>query len=301
MKISEEIIKLKKERNAVILAHNYQSPEIQDIADFIGDSLELSRVASKVPQKVIVFCGVKFMAEIAYILAPEKTVLLPDITAGCPLAETVTPDDVRRKKEFYPGVPAVTYVNTNAEVKAESDYCCTSANAVEVVKKIPQKEILFFPDEHLGDHVKYKVREKEIHIWPGYCPVHMKILPEDIWREKEKHPQALVMVHPECRREVRKLADEVLSTGGMVKIARESPKKEFIVGTEVGILYRLKKENPEKSFYPANPSAICEDMKKITLEKVLNSLKTLSPTITLPEDIVKRAYKAIQRMVETLA
>lgn len=298
MKIREKIESLKKEKEAIILAHNYQLPEIQDIADYRGDSLQLSRMGASLPPRVIIFCGVKFMAETAAILSPDKMVILPDENAGCPMVDMVSGEEVKKEKEKYPGVPVVSYVNTSAEVKAESDYCCTSANAVKVVEKIRAEKILFFPDQYLGDYVQERVLGKKLILWPGYCIVHMRILPQDIKREREKHPRALVMVHPECRREVRQLADEVLSTGGMVKLAANSDHREFIVGTEVGIIYRLKKENPDKEFYPASPLAVCENMKKITLEKVLHSLETLTPRIVIPPPIASRARRAIERMVE---
>ena len=234
--IKERIERLKKEKDAVILAHNYQLPEIQDIADYLGDSLQLSRIGASLPHRVIVFCGVKFMAETALILSPDKTILLPDEDAGCSMVDMVNAEDVKKEKGRHSNVPVVSYVNTSAEVKAESDYCCTSANAVKVVQKIPAKELLFFPDQHLGDYVQGQIKEKKLYLWPGYCVVHMRILPEDIQKAKEEHPEAVVMVHPECRREVRNLADKILSTGGMVKYARESEAREFIIGTEVGII-----------------------------------------------------------------
>ncbi len=296
--IVEEIKKLKKEKNAVILAHNYQSSEIQDIADYLGDSLELSKLAVRLPYKVIVFCGVKFMAETCKILSPDKIVILPDKDAGCPLADMVNPEDIEREKKRHPNSPVLSYVNTSAEVKAKSDYCCTSANSAKVSRHISSDEILFFPDRNLGEWTQEKVENKKFHLWNGYCYVHMKIRKEDIEREKRKHPDARVIVHPECKKEVREVSDEILSTGGMVKIAKDKKYEEFIIGTEIGIIHRLKKENPEKSFYPASPSAICYDMKKITLSKVLHSLQTLSPQITLSRQIIQEAYKSIERMVE---
>ena len=299
--VRDKITRLKEEKSAVILAHNYQLPEIQDIADYLGDSLQLSRIGAQLDKKVIIFCGVRFMAETSAILSPEKMVILPDETAGCPMVDMVSAEDVRKEKEKYPGVPVVSYVNTSAEVKAESDYCCTSANAVEVVRRVEGEEVLFFPDQHLGDYIQERVPEKKLHLWPGFCIVHMRILPEDIKREREKHPSAVVMVHPECRREVRELADEILSTGGMVRFARKSPYQEFIVGTEVGLIYRLKKENPHKEFYPASSLAVCVNMKKITLDKVIHSLETLTPRVVIPEDISVRARRAIERMVEVFA
>ncbi|NOZ64536.1 MAG: quinolinate synthase NadA, partial [Caldiserica bacterium] len=253
---------------------------------------------ASLPHKVIVFCGVRFMAETAAILSPDKVVVLPDEDAGCPMVDMVKPEDVRKEKEKHPGVPVVSYVNTSAEVKAETDYCCTSANAVKVVHEIPGREVLFFPDQHLGSYVQEKLPEKKLHLWPGYCIVHVRILPEDIQKARKQYPGAVVMVHPECRKEVRDLADEVLSTGGMVKYARENKAKEFIVGTEVGIIHRLKKENPGKEFYPASKLAVCANMKKITIDKVLSSLETLTPRISLPAGIIQKARQAIERMVK---
>ncbi len=292
-----EIGELKKKRDAVILAHNYQSDEIQEIADYIGDSLELSILAKKTPAKVILFCGVRFMAETASILSPDKTVLIPDKDAGCPLADMVDKDSLKKFREDYPGAPVVAYVNTTAEVKADSDICCTSANSIKVVNSLPQSQILFVPDKHLAEYTANKISNKQVVPYPGYCPVHMKILPEDILKVKKKYPNAKVIVHPECTAEVVKLADKVLSTGGMVKYAKESKVKEFIIGTEVGMLYRLRKENPGKSFYPASESAICSDMKLTTLKKVFASLSEMRYEVKVPEDIRKSALKSVVSML----
>ncbi|RKY62766.1 MAG: quinolinate synthase [Candidatus Latescibacterota bacterium] len=292
----ERIMKLKKDRNAVILVHNYQPGEVQDIADFLGDSLELSRKAAESDADVIVFCGVRFMAETAAILCPDKTVLLPDPEAGCPLADMVTVEALRRKKAEHPEAFVVCYVNSSAEVKAESDVCCTSANAVRIVEQIDGK-VLFVPDQYLGRHVASRTG-KELILWPGFCPVHMNILPQDIEELKREHPEARVVVHPECRPEVTALADEVLSTGGMCRYAGETESQTLIVGTEVGILHRLRRENPGKTFLPASERAVCSNMKRITPEKVLHSLEDLSPRVEVPEDIRLRAKAALDAMVQ---
>ena len=297
MEIRDEILKLKKEKNAVILAHNYQIPEIQDIADFVGDSLDLSKKARDTDADVIVFCGVKFMAETAKILSPEKTVLLPEKDAGCPMADMVTPQDVMDLRKKYPDATFVAYVNTNADVKALVDVCCTSANAIKVVNGINAGRIVFLPDKNLGKWVQ-RHTDKEIIIWYGFCPTHHSfITSEDIKHLKKEHPDALVMVHPECTPEVIDLADEVASTNGMVHIARESNKKEFIVGTEEGLAYRLKKENPEKEFYPIK-RAICSGMKTITLHSLLSSLKYNQFGIELTDEIITRSRNALNRMLE---
>jgi len=292
----DRIMSLKKEKNAVILVHNYQLGEVQDIADFIGDSLGLSQNAAQTDARVIVFCGVQFMAETASILCPDKTVLLPDVNAGCPMADMITAEQLREKKRELPGVPVVCYVNSSAEVKAESDICCTSANALKVVESLPAKEILFVPDQYLGHYVSTKTSQKII-LWPGFCPPHARIQPEDVVRLKQAYPRAKVMVHPECTPAVIALADEVLSTSGMCRFAAETKAKEIIVGTEVGIIYRLKKENPAKRFIPISEQVICPHMKLINLEKVLWSLEELSPEIKVPEATRLRAKAAVDRML----
>jgi quinolinate synthase len=298
--LTGKIRRLKKIRRAIILAHNYQLPEVQDVADFLGDSLELSRIASKIEAKVIIFCGVHFMAETASILCPDKKVILPDITAGCPMANMITAQDLKRLKDKYPKAIVVGYVNTSAQVKAELDYCCTSTNAVKVIQALKdKKEIIFIPDKYLTDYVSQKTGKKLIS-WNGFCPTHIKILAEDIKREKHLHPEAEVIVHPECRREVRELADAVLSTSQMVKFASQTKRKELIVGTENGLLYRLKKENPRKIFYPASERAICPNMKKITQEKILWSLETLQPEVYVEENIRRKAKSAIEAMLRIL-
>jgi len=240
--VVEKILKLKNEKNAVILAHNYQRPEVQDIGDFVGDSLELSQKAASTDADVILFCGVLFMAETASILSPEKTVLLPDSRAGCPMADMITARQLRQKKQEFPDATVVTYVNSSAEVKAESDYCCTSSNGVKVVQSLENDELIFVPDQYLGDYIAKKTGKKMI-LWPGYCPTHIRILPEDIIRQKQKYPDAKVVVHPECRPEVIALADDALSTSGIIRYAARDDVSELIVGTEVEILHRLRKEN----------------------------------------------------------
>ncbi len=295
--MTAEIARLKTERKAVILAHNYQLPEVQDIADFVGDSLELSRKATEVEAEVIVFCGVFFMAETAKILNPKRTVIIPDPRAGCPMCDMAPAEEVRKRKAELPGVPVVAYVNTTAEVKAEADICCTSANAVKIVNSLPEPRVLFLPDRNLGQWVQ-RHTEKEIILWPGYCPTHQRILAAQIRRLREQHPQAVVVVHPECAPDVIDVADEVLSTGQMMRWARQTPAREIIIGTERGIIYRLEQENPGKTFYPVTELTICPNMKKITLEKVQWALEDMSFQVEVPEDIATRARRAITRMLE---
>jgi len=296
-RLESRIIELKQKRNAVILAHNYQLPEVQDVADFRGDSLELSRIAAKTEAKVIVFCGVHFMAETASILSPEKKVIVPDIQAGCPMANMITAEDVRKLKKAHPEAVVVGYVNTSAEVKAELDYCCTSTNAVAVVNALKDaKEIIFIPDKYLADYVSKQTGRKLI-AWDGFCPTHIKILPEDIIREKKFHPQAKVVVHPECLPQVVALADAALSTSQMGKFAKETDAKEIIVGTETGIIYRLKKDNPDKEFYPASEAAVCPNMKRTTQEKIIWSLEELKEEVRVSDEVRQKAKKAIDRML----
>lgn len=296
--LEDRILELKKKRNAVILVHNYQLPEVQDVADYRGDSLELSRAAAKTDAKVIVFCGVHFMAETASILSPEKKVIMPDALSGCPMANMIEPQDVRRLKKEHPEAVAVGYVNTSAEVKAELDYCCTSTNAVAVVNALKdKKEIIFVPDKYLADYASKQTGRKLIS-WNGFCPTHIKILPEDIKRERKFHPFAKVMVHPECLPQVVSLADAVLSTSRMCAFAKESEAKEFIVGTEVGLIYRLKADNPAKEFYPASERAVCPNMKRTTQEKIVWALEEMKEEVKVPDDIRLRAKKAIDRMLE---
>jgi len=297
LELTEKILGLKKERNAVILVHNYQLGEVQDIADFMGDSLGLSQNAAKTDAEVIVFCGVHFMAETASILCPDKVVLLPDMNAGCPMSDMITAEELRKKKGEFPNATVVCYVNSSAEVKAESDVCCTSANAVEVVESVDAQEILFIPDQYLGHYASTKT-DKKIILWPGFCSTHVRILPEHITQMRKEYPQAKVVVHPECRPDVIALADEVLSTGGICRFARETDAREIIVGTEIGILHRLRKENPGKKFIPATEQAVCPQMKLITLEKVLWSLEEMAPEVKVPEKIRLRAKSAVDKMLE---
>jgi len=296
----KEILSWKKKREAVILAHVYQPGEIQDIADFTGDSLFLSQQAARTKAKVIVFCGVQFMAETASILSPEKIVLLPEIKAGCPLADMAPAEKVKSKIKELPKAVVISYVNSSAVVKSLSDYCCTSANAVQIARSIPtEKEILFFPDMNLADFTAKKSKRKIIP-WPGFCPTHYLLTKDDIIKAKELHPQALLLVHPECRPEVCNLADYIGSTRGIIEFASNNPAKEYIIATEMGIFHPLKKNNPDKDFFPASENMICQNMKLITLEKVLHSLKKLEPQVIVPEDIRKKSLKALNRMIEII-
>jgi quinolinate synthase len=294
----EKIQRLKRERNAVILAHNYQRDEIQDIADFVGDSLELSRMAAANDAEVVVFCGVYFMAETAAILSPEKTVLIPDRNAGCPLANMLSPRELAELKAGHPDAAVVTYVNSSAEVKALSDVCCTSSNAVEMVSRIPAgREIIFVPDRNLGSYAAEK-SGRDLILWNGYCPTHQRVAASDISRLKQEHPGAVAAVHPECPKDVRDCADFVGSTSTILRFCRESRSREFIIGTEVGILHRLHGENRGKTFYPASPFMDCPNMKLITLEKLLWSLEDASYEVRVPEPMASQARLAIERMLE---
>lgn len=297
MNAAEEIALLKKERNAVILAHNYTRGEVQDVADYTGDSLELARRATQVDADVIVFCGVWFMAETAKILNPAKTVLIPDPSAGCPMADMITGAQLRELKAQNPGAKAVCYVNSTAEVKAECDICVTSGNAEKVMSRFaPDEKILFVPDQHLGGHVS-GLLNRSYTLWPGFCPIHAAITVESIETARRLHPGAPVLVHPECSKDVRDAADHQLSTGGMCQFARESDAKEFIVGTEVGILHRLRKENPGKIFHPVSEKIVCSDMKKITLENLAGCLREMKHEVAVPEEISTRAKRAIDAML----
>lgn len=297
----EELIKeieaLKKERRAVILAHNYQQSAVQDVADFVGDSLALSRYAAESEAEVIVLAGVRFMAESASILAPGKTVLLPDAFAGCPLADSVEVEALRREKARYPDAAVVCYVNSPASVKAESDICCTSSNAVEVVRSLPHRRVLFVPDRNLASFVA-RFTDKEIIPWDGLCITHYRVTLEDLEEAKAAHPQARVLVHPECRPEVVEAADFVGSTGAILQFARESEAEEFLIGTEMGIIHRLELENPGKKFYLLSPGLICPNMKLTTLAKIAQCLKDMRPVIRVPEEIRVRAYEALERMLK---
>jgi len=308
--LKDEILKLKKEKDVIILAHNYQIPDVQDVADFTGDSLGLSRQAAKVKQKTIMFCGVKFMAETAAIISPEKTVLLPDLEAGCSLSDSITVDELRNWKKQHPDAIVVGYVNTTAEIKAELDYCCTSSNAVNVVNEIPEdKEILFLPDMFLGSYVAKMTGRKNMYIWAGECHVHAGITPEDITKKLDSMKDAEFVIHPECGCTTPFMYDvadgsfdnkkvSILSTDGMLKYVNKSKSKNFVVATETGILYRMRKDNPGKTFIPASDKAECQYMKMITLEKVYDALVNEKHVITVPKEIADKARLAINRMLE---
>lgn len=305
----EEIKKWKKKRGALIIAHNYQIPGIQDVADFVGDSLELSQKAALAPEKVIVFCGVHFMAESAAIFSPRKTVLIPDLGAGCSLAASIDAEELRKWKRKYPKALVVSYVNTTAEVKAESDYCCTSTNAIQVVNSIPKdREIIFTPDLFLGDYVA-RMTGRKIYVYPGECHVHARVRPKDIFAKLGKYPGAEFLIHPECGcvsecmhyvavGEIPEKTTHILSTGGMMNYAKTAKAKQFVVATETGILYRLKKENPSKEFIALREDMVCEYMKMITLDKLLNSLKNLEFVVKVPKEIADKARIPIERMLE---
>jgi quinolinate synthase len=301
MNLAEKIVKLKKDKKAIILAHNYQRPEIQDIADYIGDSIELSRKAMMEKEaEIIVFCAVDFMAESAAILNPNKKVLLPTLGARCPMAQMLTVDEIRRQKKLHPNAPVVLYVNTLALSKANCDVCCTSANAVEVIESLEADTILFGPDRNLAEYVAEKTGKTLIPIpeW-GFCPTHLLFQPEDVTVLKLEHPDAKVMVHPECSSEMRKVADFVGSTSKMCRYATESSAKKFIVGTEEGLLHRLRKENPQKQFIMAYEAAVCPNMKLTTLDRLYASLKEEKFLVKVPENVAKKARASLERMFET--
>lgn len=292
------IKELLKKRDAVLLAHNYQRDEIQEIADHTGDSLGLSRIAAESKARVIVFCGVHFMAESAAILAPDRTVLLPRIEAGCPMADMITPEGVEQMRGRYLGGTVVTYVNTTAAVKAASDICCTSGNAVSVIRSLPDdgKPVIMIPDQNLAQYVATKVARKVVW-WDGYCPIHHVYTARDVLKVKKEHPNAVFAAHPECRPEVLELADHITSTSGMYTFARETDAREVIIGTEMGVLYRMRKESPEKVFIPLSENMICPNMKLTNLEDVRDALVTMEPVVTVPEDIRIRAARALDRML----
>jgi len=318
--LQKEILKLKEERRAIILSHNYQREEIQEVADFVGDSLELSRTAASIECEVIVFCGVHFMAESASILSPRKVILLPELDATCPMAEMIEVSSPRKVwntfpgydiqpsfifpheftlrdiKERYPGVPVVAYVNTTADVKAESDICCTSANVVRVIEALPDDKVICIPDRNLSLWAQ-KNTKKQVIAWDGFCHVHDRVTREDVFRARERHLKALLMAHPECRLEVLELADYVTSTSGMLRFSHSSPSREFIVGTELGLMHRLKKENPEKVFHPLRKDMICPNMKKTTLKSVLAALNEMRHVIKVPDEIRIKAKRALDRML----
>lgn len=296
-KLKNRIAELRKKRNAVIIVHNYQRDEVQEIADITGDSLGLSKAAIKIEADVIVFCGVHFMAETAYILNPKKTVLLPVKEAGCPMADMITPEALRKKKQEYPGVPVVCYVNTSAAIKAESDICCTSRNAVEVVNSLKEKKVIFIPDKNLGYYVQSQLPDKEIILWEGFCPTHIRVLPDQIIDAKKLYPGAEFIAHPECNPDILDLADKVTSTGGMLEYIKTSNKRDFIIGTEMGMLYRLRQDNPNKRFFLPTDHLLCASMKLTTLGWIVNALELMVGKISVPEDIRARAYKSVERML----
>lgn len=295
--LKQQIKQLATEKNALLIAHNYERDEIQDIADITGDSLALSIEAAKTDKQVIVFCGVHFMAESAAILAPEKTVLLPRADAGCPMADMVTAEGLRKLKQQHPDATVVTYVNSSAEVKAESDICCTSSNAISVARSVEAKKLLLVPDRNLGRYIAKQVPEKECIFWEGFCPTHNQLKVENIKQAQTEHPDALFMVHPECQPEILELADHICSTSGMYEFAAKNPAKKFIVGTENGILWRLKRENPDKEFIMPSNCLVCPDMKLTKLEDILRCLETMEPQITVAEDIRMKAKAALDKML----
>ena len=300
VELLEKIQTLKAKRNAIILAHNYQPGDIQDLADYAGDSLGLSVQAAQTEAETIVFCGVRFMAETAAILSPEKTVLLPEKNAGCPMADMINAQQLEELKNKHPDALVVCYVNSTAEVKALSDYCCTSGNAVALVESLPKdRDILFVPDKNLGGYVNKQTGRNMI-LWPGYCSTHVRIEVEDFQKARQQYPNAVLLAHPECNPQVRLLADELLSTGQMLKFVSNSDSHEFVIATENGILHTLKKQNPDKVFYPVTEKAICPNMKKITLEKVLWALEDMQYRITVPEPTCSNARKSLERMIEVL-
>ncbi|MFO7914799.1 MAG: quinolinate synthase NadA [Candidatus Krumholzibacteriales bacterium] len=295
--LSESILALKKEKNLAILAHNYQPPAIQDLADHLGDSLALSRLAREIEQDIIVFCGVFFMAETAAILAPEKKVILPEPEAGCPLSDMISAESLKKLKEKHPGATVITYVNSTAEVKAASDICCTSSNALRIVESVPSgEEIIFGPDKNLGRWVGEQAG-RELILWEGFCPVHQKFSAARIQSLREEHPGAEVLVHPEVPPEIERIADYTLGTGGMIRRAGESDAGTFIIGTEKDMVYRLKTIYPSRNFIPASEEAVCKNMKKISLEKLHRSVQALTPVITVPEETASAARGAIEKMV----
>ena len=296
-KMKDKIKNLLKKRKAIMLAHNYQPPEIQDIADLCGDSLELSIKASQTDAEVILFCGVSFMAETASVLSPHKTVLLPRKDAGCPMADMVTPEALKARLDELGHIPVVTYVNSSAAVKALSTICCTSSNAVAVVNSLDADELMMVPDRNLAMYAASHSKKK-IHFWDGYCPIHDSLTAEEVKAAKQKYPDAVFMAHPECPPDIIDMADAALSTSGMIRYAMESKSRSFIVGTEIGLLYPLKKANPDKLFYPASLNMECGDMKKITLEDIVRSLEFMEGEVKVPEDIQRPALKAVQRMID---
>lgn len=297
----EEINRLKKERNAVIVAHNYQVDDVQDIADLVGDSLALSSYCAKSPNAVIVFCGVRFMAESAKILSPEKTVLLPEKDAGCPMADMVTTDALRELKMRHPGSALVCYINSSAEVKAECDTCCTSSNAVKIIAGLAEKDVIFAPDRNLAAYVASQLPDKNIIPWNGFCITHHRIQAEEVKKMKTVHPDAILLVHPECRPEIVALADFVGSTKQIIDYATASKEQKFIIGTEMGVLHKLKRDNPYKTFYLMSPGLICPNMKKTSLNSVYESLRDMKYVIELDSEILKKARTCLERMLQGMS
>lgn len=297
MEMIEEIKRMKREKNAVIVAHNYQVDEVQDLADVVGDSFKLSQYCASTDADVVVFCGVHFMAESAKILSPEKTVLLPEIDAGCPMADMVTAEALIEEKKKYPNAVVVCYINTSAAVKAECDICCTSSNAVKVIRSIPNDEILFVPDQNLGSYIAKQVPEKKIHLWKGFCVTHHRVRKEDVEKAKSVHPDALVLAHPECRHEVLELADFVGSTAQIIEYAKKSSHDKFLIATEMGILHQLRKDSPHKTFYLLTQGLVCPNMKKTKVESVYNALKYNRYEINIDKDVMERARKSLEAML----
>ena len=295
--ITQKIDTFKQQRNAIILAHNYQLPEIQDIADYTGDSLELARISQRLDQETILFCGVYFMAEITKILNPKKTVLMPDLHAGCPMANMITPRQLKTEKEKHPKAAVMCYVNSNADVKALSDICCTSANGVEVARSLRTDEVVFIPDQYLGSYIAAQLTSTKFHLWPGYCPTHMVFSREKLTALKQEYPAAKIVAHPECRLDVQEIADRICSTSQMVSYAKESEARQFIICTELGMLHRLRKENPDKEFIPGSPNAICPNMKLTTQEKILWALERNEFRIEVDEETRQQALGSIERML----
>ena len=294
--LKEKIARLKEELRAVIVAHNYQRPEVQDIADFVGDSLELSRQCTEVDAETIVFCGVRFMAETAAILNPDRTVLLSEGSAGCPLVDMINIDELRGWRQRYPGASVVCYINSSAEIKAESDVCCTSANSDKVVNSVTNDDIIFIPDQNLGVYIATKTKKRLI-LYPGFCYVHHRLKPEQVKLAKQLHPEAQLLVHPECQPEVIALAEAALSTSQILRYVKASSHNSFIIGTEEGILHRLRLENPDKSFYLISNSQICTDMKKTTLETIVQTMELRQNIVTVPEEVRLKAKQAVDRML----
>ncbi len=298
LNLIEEINKLKIERKAIVLAHHYQSEEVKEIADYVGDSLELARIASKCSEDVLVLCGVYFMAETAKILSPNKKVILPNLNAGCPMADMVTAERLKEEKAKYPKAKVVCYVNSSAEVKAESDVCCTSSNAVNIVRNMEENQIIFVPDQNLGHYVSRFVPEKDIILWRGFCPTHHRIDLNDVATVREKYPDAVLLVHPECKPEIVEAADFVGSTSQIIEYAKQTAVKTLIIGTEEGVMPTLQKNSPEKTFVLLNPDFSCPNMKKTRLEDVYRALKSEDNEIEMEESIREKAFTAINRMLE---